>query len=361
MTDLEKAAQAVLVRWDSPAWQRSPAGRSTAALMADLRRALAAHREQAEPAVWDPQCPLCGGSRQAALAKQAEPVVDAVLAEREACANEIRGYFAAAAFDSRSLGLDVVRVTVKDVDDLARSICKKPLQVRTVKECLTTEIAALAEPRVEPKPYCYVYEYYTYSGLIREFQPRLHNGRPPDCTVPVYTHPPQQAEPVSAPPKSFRVGYMTGWDDGQRELREKQQADPVQAEPAVEPEPMVDFESWWVEGGVGGPDPIGPLSKETAEWIWKSAIAIYKQQAEPVVEPVALAHKDILRMAREAGWPASVLHPHGPGVDTSGYLLVSALERFAALARADVVASAKNLEQQAEPVAWVADSGNPSF
>jgi hypothetical protein len=53
MTDLEKAAQAVLVRWDSPAWQRFPAGRSTAALMADLRRALAAHREQqAEPVAW---------------------------------------------------------------------------------------------------------------------------------------------------------------------------------------------------------------------------------------------------------------------------------------------------------------------
>jgi hypothetical protein len=30
-------------------------------------------REQAEPVVWDPQCPLCGGSRQAALAQQAEP------------------------------------------------------------------------------------------------------------------------------------------------------------------------------------------------------------------------------------------------------------------------------------------------
>jgi hypothetical protein len=28
------------------------------------------------------------------------------------------------------------------------------------------------------------------------------------------------------PPKSFRVGYMTGYDDGQRELREKQQAGP---------------------------------------------------------------------------------------------------------------------------------------
>jgi hypothetical protein len=57
MTDLEKAAQAVLVRWDSPAWQRYPAGRSTAALMADLRRALAAHREQAEPVVDDKPVP----------------------------------------------------------------------------------------------------------------------------------------------------------------------------------------------------------------------------------------------------------------------------------------------------------------
>jgi hypothetical protein len=37
----------------------------------------------------------------------------------------------------------------------------------------------------------------------------------------------QQAEPVDAPPKSFRVGYLTGYDDGQRELREKQQAEPV--------------------------------------------------------------------------------------------------------------------------------------
>jgi hypothetical protein len=37
-----------------------------------LRSAL----EQAEPVVWDPQCPLCGGSRPAALAQQAEPVVE---------------------------------------------------------------------------------------------------------------------------------------------------------------------------------------------------------------------------------------------------------------------------------------------
>jgi hypothetical protein len=49
MTTLQQAAQAVLDRWDSPAWQRAPVGRSNAALMADLRRALAAHKEQAEP------------------------------------------------------------------------------------------------------------------------------------------------------------------------------------------------------------------------------------------------------------------------------------------------------------------------
>jgi hypothetical protein len=36
----------------------------------------AALAKQAEPVVWDPQCPLCGGSRQAALAQQAEPVAD---------------------------------------------------------------------------------------------------------------------------------------------------------------------------------------------------------------------------------------------------------------------------------------------
>jgi hypothetical protein len=65
MSELEKATQAVLDRWDSPVWEWTSQG-PTAALMADLRKALAAHKEQ-----------------------QAEPVVDvqaAVLAEREACA-----------------------------------------------------------------------------------------------------------------------------------------------------------------------------------------------------------------------------------------------------------------------------------
>lgn len=45
-----------------------------------------------------------------------------------------------------------------------------------------------------------------------------------------------------------------------------------------------------------------------------------------------MSRDDIIRMAREAGWPASVLRPHGPGVDTSEYLLVPTLERFANLA-----------------------------
>ena len=58
MTDLEQAAQAVLVRWDSPAWDWAHQG-PTAALMADLRRALAAHKEQAEPVA---SKPLVGNS-----------------------------------------------------------------------------------------------------------------------------------------------------------------------------------------------------------------------------------------------------------------------------------------------------------
>jgi hypothetical protein len=53
MTDLQRAAQAVLDRWDSPNWEWLEQG-PTAVLMANLRKALA------------------------------EP--DAVLAEREACA-----------------------------------------------------------------------------------------------------------------------------------------------------------------------------------------------------------------------------------------------------------------------------------
>ncbi len=47
-----------------------------------------------------------------------------------------------------------------------------------------------------------------------------------------------------------------------------------------------------------------------------------------------MTRDDIIRMAREAGWPASVLNPHGPGVDTSECLLVPTLERFAALVAA---------------------------
>jgi hypothetical protein len=61
MTDLQKAAQAVLNRWDSPHWEWITHG-PTAVLMANLRNALA---QQAEPVV---------------------AVQMAVLAELEACA-----------------------------------------------------------------------------------------------------------------------------------------------------------------------------------------------------------------------------------------------------------------------------------
>ena len=43
-------------------------------LVAEIDRLKQQAEPVVEPVVWDPQCPLCGGSRQAALAQQAEPV-----------------------------------------------------------------------------------------------------------------------------------------------------------------------------------------------------------------------------------------------------------------------------------------------
>jgi hypothetical protein len=136
MSNLEKAAQAVLVRWDSPAWDWAHQG-PTAALMADLRRALAAHREQ-----------------------QAEPVP--ILPSPTACAT------------------------------------------------------------------CGEGPYFT-AQQMREYAAALERA------MPVVV----QAEPVSAPPKSFRVGYMTGYADGQRELREKQQTGPLVGSSVMPPAAML--------------------------------------------------------------------------------------------------------------------------
>ena len=55
MSDLRKAAEAVLERWDSPAWEWMKQG-PTAELMATLRAALAA--PEPEPVAWIWQIPL---------------------------------------------------------------------------------------------------------------------------------------------------------------------------------------------------------------------------------------------------------------------------------------------------------------
>ena len=77
-----------------------------------------------------------------ALERFAALVADA---EREACANEVRAFFAVMRFDRRHLGLGDVRVTVGDVDDLADSICKNQLEIESVKDSLTVEEAVAAE------------------------------------------------------------------------------------------------------------------------------------------------------------------------------------------------------------------------
>jgi hypothetical protein len=127
----------------------------------------------------------------------------------------------------------------------------------------------------------------------------------------------QQAEPVSAPPKSFRVGYMTGWDDGQRELREKQQAEPVaipgaipMAEVAARSRAMPERAAALEAARERQAEPVAlNYARQLAESIWNKhynnfpqwkplddlmgvltqidnmTTGLTRQQAEPVVEP----------------------------------------------------------------------------
>lgn len=46
-------------------------------------------------------------------------------AAREEVSQEVRGFFASAAYDQRNLGLGYLKVSINDVDDLADSICKQ--------------------------------------------------------------------------------------------------------------------------------------------------------------------------------------------------------------------------------------------
>jgi hypothetical protein len=85
--------------------------------------------------------------------------------------------------------------------------------------------AKQAEP-VQAEPVAWMYEWQGSRHLTFTDQRFVEQAHPHfNKSTPLYTAP-QQAERVSAPPKSFRVGYMTGYDDGQRELMEKQQAEP---------------------------------------------------------------------------------------------------------------------------------------
>ena len=89
----------------------------------------------------------------------------------------------------------------------------------------------------------------------------------------------QQAEPVAVPPKSFRVGYMTGYADGQRELRKKQHAEPV-TEPVVLTHDEV--QRLAAQAGL----PLAWISERgVIQWSQlERLIALARQQAEPVVD-----------------------------------------------------------------------------
>jgi hypothetical protein len=67
-------------------------------------------------------------------------------AEREKIGQEVRGFFAAARSRQQHLGLGYVKVTIKDVDDLADSIWIN----RTVKDHLTVEPMLRTAQQVNP-------------------------------------------------------------------------------------------------------------------------------------------------------------------------------------------------------------------
>ena len=94
-----------------------------------------------------------------------------------------------------------------------------------------------AEPVVEPVAWYFqsFEDWWDSHGFHNAFEAGQIDGKPLaklawEVAREISAH--QQPAPVVEPPKSFRVGYMTGYADGQRELREKQQADPTEGNPS---------------------------------------------------------------------------------------------------------------------------------
>lgn len=53
------------------------------------------------------------------------------------------------------------------------------------------------------------------------------------------------------------------------------------------------FEHWWDDGDHDdGPTPLGPLSKETARWIWRAALAAQPAEPLPHWQPIETAPSD---------------------------------------------------------------------
>jgi hypothetical protein len=160
-----------------------------------------------------------------------------------------------------------------------------------------------------------------------------------DATIKALRAALEQAEPVSAPPKSFRVGYMTGWDDGQRELMEKQQA-----EPGACGHESCDCRGYCKRKQA---EPVPPWYRQFCNCPKCSEAP---KQAEPVVEPVTEAVEPVVVQAEPVGWLCS---PDGHFKRNPLYRVEFPPESLAW--QVPIYAAP---QQQAEPAA---DSGNPSY
>jgi hypothetical protein len=137
------------------------------------------------------------------------------------------------------------------------------LTVTAASKSIEALRAALAQQQTEPFAYCYVRKGTSADALTFDANPA---DAVSDTVFPLFAAP-QQAKPVSVLPKSFRAGYMAGYDDGLRSALE-------QAEPVVEPE------HWVVTTKIG--DIVGFRAPGL-----KKGDKVYphpQQQAEPVAD-----------------------------------------------------------------------------
>ena len=96
------------------------------------------------------------------------------------------------------------------------SVKVHPTQIAS-RDALHDALHTAIEAAKKQDPYAHIYETDSIYGLHRSLTCRLYNGRQPDRIVPVYTHPPEPAQPapVQEPMADDLIAsYEKGFKDG---------------------------------------------------------------------------------------------------------------------------------------------------